>query len=207
MIGINPVQSTPSSSAALGRALQRGVTQSASVALEDVLELSGLARAASALGPAGLEALRGLAEGGRIDPSRLAGLLSGLREAGTPEAEIETVLGRLSRLTGSLGPRDFGDLFSGVESRGYDGGLGYLDALDNVFQLGRRDVFGLFNAGRDLDAEEFDTFLKSLGTLLQRGVVGTLLVEFRGQPTEVFLSVEPGSDYARAPLYPRRFPV
>jgi hypothetical protein len=63
----------------------------------------------------------------------------------------------------------------------------------------------LFSAGQDLSEEEFGVYLSSLSTLLRNGVVGTVTVEFRGQPTTVFIENEMGSEYARAPLYPRRF--
>jgi hypothetical protein len=190
----------------LGPALQGGVIQSASVATEDILDLSGLAITASALGSRGIQALQKLAGQSSLTEARLQEFVDRLSHAGTSTSRIGDILAQLSDFGEALGGSGLADLFTGIESRGISGDLKYLDRLDNLFNLGHRDVSSLFKPGAGLSDEEFGVFLSSAASLLQQGVVGTETVEFRGQPTTVFLENEIGSDYAHAPLYRRKFP-
>ena len=203
-ISQTPQTSTPSFET-LGRVLRAGATRSPSVELPDVLELSSLGELAGSLGPGGIEALHNLAGQSGLGEERLADFVSNLFSAGTAGNRVDEVLSTLSGIEGVLGKSGLGDLFSEIESRGVSGELKYLDGLDNLFNLGHRNIPSLFAAGQDLSEEEFGVFLSSLSTLLQNGVVGTVTVEFRGQPTTVFIENEMGSEYARAPLYPKRF--
>lgn len=190
----------------LVKALQAGVSQSASVKNEDVLELSGLAKIASSLGTEGIKALQALGEGG-ISEERLLVFVESLFQRGSHNENAGSVLAKMMNLSSFLGEGRETDLFSAIESRGISGNLKYLDSLDNLFNLGSRDVDGIFNAGSQMSDEEFDVFLKSVADLLKAGVVGTRTVEWRGQPTQVFIENEVGSDYARARPYRRQFPV
>jgi len=190
---------------AFGKALRAGVTRSPSVELSDVLQLSSLGELAGALGSRGIEALRGLAGPSGIAEGRLSSFLENLFNSGASAGRADEILSTLSGLESVLGNSGLEDLFSEIESRGISGDLKYLDGLDNLFNLGHRHIRSLFSAGQDLSEEEFGVYLSSLSTLLRNGVVGTVTVEFRGQPTTVFIENEMGSEYARAPLYPRRF--
>jgi len=195
----------PSSYSSIGRALQSGGTRSPSVAASDVLELSGLARVASSLGAKGLEALRTLAGEANLDESRLADFVENLSRSGTSTGRTADILSLLGGFLDPLGSSGLETLFGEVEKRGVSGELNYLDAMDNLFDLGRRDVLSIFSAGEAMSDGEFETYLGSLATLLKNGVVGTLTVDYRGNPTEVFVTNEMGSKYARYPLYPERF--
>ncbi len=190
----------------IGRALQAGVSQSASVTTGDVFEFSGLGQIASSLGAEGLNALKTLGEGG-IGEQRLLAFIQSLSQQGIRNESAGSVLVKITGLSGLLGEGGEGDLFSAIESRGISGNLKYLDSLDNLFNLGSRDVAGIFNAGSEMSDEEFDVYLKSVADLLKAGVVGTRTVEWRGQPTQIFIENEVGSDYSRAKPYRRNFPV
>lgn len=190
----------------LGKAIKAGVSQSASVTSEDVLELSGLARIASSLGAEGIKALQALGEGG-ISQERLLGFVESLFQRGIQDGNAGSILAKMTNLSNLLGEGRENDLFSAIESRGISGNLKYLDSLDNLFNLGSRNVARIFDTGRNMSDEEFDVFLKSVADLLKAGVVGTRTVEWRGQPTQVFIENEVGSDYARARPYRRQFPV
>jgi hypothetical protein len=109
-------------------------------------------------------------------------------------------------LTASTDTTQTDDLFSQIESRVGSGNLEYLDQLDNVFNLGYRDTASIFSAAKDLNDKDFQDLLTSLGELLQHGVIGKVTVDNRGNRTEVFLENEVGSEYARLPLWPKRFP-
>ena len=190
----------------LGKALKAGLSQSASVQSEDVLELSGLARIASSLGAEGIKALQALGEGG-ISQERLLGFVESLFQRGIQDGNAGSILAKMTNLSSLLGEGGENDLFSAIESRGISGNLKYLDSLDNLFNLGSRNVARIFDTGRNMSDEEFDVFLKSVADLLKAGVVGTRTVEWRGQPTQVFIENEVGSDYSRARPYRRQFPV
>jgi hypothetical protein len=177
-----------------------------SVETPDVLEVSGLGRLASALGSEGIQALKSLFDNANLSEDRLQEFVEGLFQSGTSSERVSEVLTLISGFQGNLGAGGVEDVFSGIESRGISGNLEYLDRLDNLFNLGHRNVSSIFSSAEDLSDEEFSVYLKSLTTLLDHGVVGTLTVDYRGEPTKVFLSNEIGSDYSRAPLYPDRFP-
>jgi hypothetical protein len=207
MMQVPPVTVPRSVSPALfGRALQAGLLETVSTGTGDILELSGLSRQAASLGPEAIEALRGLAADGALTADNLSKFVDQLTQSGTQPDRIRDLLSNLSGFKTILGTTGFGDLFQEVESRGISGDLKYLDTLDSLFSLGHRDVTSLFRQGSDLSDEEFDLYLKSAAKLLQAGVVGTEVVDFRGNPTKVFIENEMGSEYARSPLWPRRFP-
>jgi hypothetical protein len=191
----------------MGKAIQAGATQSSSVRTEDILEISGLAQIATALGPEGLHALQTLDEAG-VAQQNLTSFVEKLLNNGQNPNRVGDILAQLGGYSTSwLGASGTEELISRIEKKGMSGDLKYLDALDNLFNLGQRDIPGIFGAGQDMSSEEFDVYLKSVGKLLQAGVVGTRTVEFRGEPTQVFIENEIGSEYAHAPLYRKRFPV
>lgn len=202
----NQLPITTLSAQRIGRALQAGVSQSASVNTGDVLELSGLGQIASSLGVEGLNALKTLGEGG-ISEDRLLAFVQSLSQQGVQNESAGSVLTKITGMSILLGEGDEKDLFTAIESRGISGDLKYLDSLDNLFNVGSRDVAGIFNAGSEMSDEEFNVFIKSVTDLLKAGVVGTRTVEWRGQPTQIFVETEIGSDLSRARPYRRKFPV
>lgn len=189
-----------------GRAVQAGVTKSGSVNTKDILELSGLGQIASSLGSEGLNALKSLGDNG-VSEERLLAFVQSLSQQGIQNENAGSVLAKITDLSGLLGEGGEGDLFSAIESRGISGELKYLDSLDNLFSLGERDVAGIFNAGKDMSDEEFGVYLKSVSDLLKAGVVGTRTVDWHGEPTQIFIETEVGSDMSRARPYRRKFPV
>lgn len=202
----SPLPTTTFSAQRTGRALQAGASQSASVNTGDVLELSGLGQIASSLGVEGLDALKTLGEGG-ISEERLLAFVQSLSQQGVQDESAGSVLAKINGMSSLLGEGGEKDLFTAIESRGISGDLKYLDSLDNLFNVGSRDVSGIFNAGSEMSDEEFNVFLKSVTDLLKAGVVGTRTVEWRGQPTQIFIETEIGSDLSRARPYRRKFPV
>jgi hypothetical protein len=190
----------------VGRALQAGVSRSAFVNTGDVLELSGLGQIASSLGIEGLNALKSLGESG-ISEDRLHAFVQSLSQQGVQNESAGSVLTKITGMSSLLGEGGEKDLFTAIESRGISGDLKYLDSLDNLFNVGSRDVTGIFNAGSEMSDEEFNVFIKSVADLLKAGVVGTRTVEWRGQPTQIFIETEIGSDLSRARPYRRKFPV
>jgi hypothetical protein len=202
----SPLPTTTLSAQRTGRALQAGVSQSASVKTGDVLELSGLGQIASSLGVEGLNALKTLGQGG-ISEERLLAFVQSLSQQGVQDESAGSVLAKITSMSSLLGEGGEKDLFTAIESRGISGDLKYLDSLDNLFNVGSRDVAGIFNAGSEMSDEEFNVFIKSVTDLLKAGVVGTRTVEWRGQPTQIFIETEIGSDLSRARPYRRKFPV
>ncbi len=188
--------------ATLGRAIKEKVFLSGSVETPDILEISSLGNLASSIGSVGIQALQLLSE--TSDDGRVDEFLANLFGAGLTGGRIGSVLGSISGLGDLPNPPDPSDLIAEVEKRGISGNLDYLDRLDNLFNLGYRDVPSIFNAGEDLSDEEFEVYLDSVSRLIQNGVVGKVTVEFRGEPKTVFLENEIGSEYSRSPLYPRR---
>lgn len=178
----------------------------ASASTGDVLEISALGNLATSLGDKGVESIRRLLTGGRLPEGRLLGFVQNLSQSGFSPDSVSDALGSFSSYSEILNTPQLRNVFDQVESRGMSGDLKYLDALDQVFDLGYRDVGEIFSAGKDLSDEELGVYLKSLTDLLKAGVVGTETVKFRGEPTKVFIENEIGSDYARAPLYRERFP-
>lgn len=194
----------------LGRAVREKVFSTGSVETPDILELSSRGRLASALGPVGFEALQSLA--GEVDSGRLESFLSDLFGTGGGSDSANDLLSLLTSAAKSPDVSAPGDLFEEIEKRGVSGNLDYLNRLDGLFNLGHRNLSPLFSAGEDLSNEEFGLYLESVGTLLKNGVVGTLTIEYRGEPKTVFLENEFGTDYSRSRLYPNRigssgFPV
>jgi len=181
-------------------------TKPVSVETGDVIELSGMARLAQALGPEGLRQFQNLTTGKGLSEDRLATFVQNLFGAGKSGDQVGSILGMFQNLTASTDTTQTDDLFSQIESRVGSGNLEYLDQLDNVFNLGYRDTASIFSAARDLNDKDFQDLLSSLGELLQRGVIGKVTVDNRGNRTEVFLENEVGSEYARLPLWPKRFP-
>lgn len=204
-----PVQSL-SNPSSLGRAVKERIFASGSVETPDILEISRLGSLASSLGATGVRALQTLA--GEVGEDRIEGFLGKLFGSGLSGDRVSSLLNSVAGVGGLAGSSTASDLIGEVETRGISGNLEYLDRLDNLFNLGYRDLPAVFNAGSDLSDEEFGVYLDSLSTLIQNGVVGTVTVEFRGEPKTVFLENEIGSEYSRSPLYPRRigssaFPV
>jgi hypothetical protein len=169
------------------------------------LDLSGLSQVAGSLGARGIQALQALAGQGGIEEGRLLAFVENLSRSGTSGDRTGDILSRMAGFLDPLGSAGLGTLFGEVEKRGPSGELKYLDSIDNLFNLGYRNVPSLFASAQNLSDEDFDLFLNNVAELLQRGVVGTVTVDVDGSPTKVFLSNEVGSDYARRPLYPERF--
>ncbi|MCA9439462.1 MAG: hypothetical protein KC964_01550 [Candidatus Omnitrophica bacterium] len=186
----------------LGRAVKEKVFLSGSVETPDILEISSLGNLASSLGATGIQALQALS--GTVEDDRLESFLGNLFGAGISGDRVGGILGSLSGLGDLSEAPDPNQLIDQVENRGISGNLEYLDRLDNLFNLGYRDVPSIFSAGSDLSDEEFGVYLDSLTTLIRNGVVGTVTVEFRDQPRTVFVETSIGSEEARSPLYPRR---
>ncbi|MBE7488380.1 MAG: hypothetical protein DIKNOCCD_01224 [bacterium] len=190
----------------LGRARKAGATQSASIRTEDLIEFSAFSKVASGLGKKGLEAVQQLIQDKGISESRLTRFLKYLNPESNGKDWAAGILGRIASTSQPLDTNSTHDLLNGIEGR-KGGNLGYLDALDQVFNLGYRDVPSLFRENQNLSDEDFSTYLKSVAKLLKAGVIGTETVELRGQPVHVFIENEIGSDYSRLPLWRKRFPV
>jgi hypothetical protein len=201
----NQTLSSLSFPSTVGRAIQAGATRSPSVETADVLDLSGLSQVAGSLGARGIQALQTLAGQGEIEEGRLLAFVENLSRSGTSSDRTGDILSQMAGFLDPLGSAGLGTLFGEVEKRGPSGELKYLDSIDNLFNLGYRNVPSLFASAQNLSDEDFDLFLNNVAELLQRGVVGTVTVDVDGSPTKVFLSNEVGSDYARRPLYPERF--
>lgn len=185
-----------------GKSLRAGAAIPSSVNSGDVLEFSGLGQIASSLGAEGLKALKSLGDNG-VSEDRLLAFVESLSRQGIQKESAGSILARITGTSSLLGEGGEEDLFSAIESRGISGDLKYLDALDNLFSLGERDISGIFNAGKDMSDEEFDVYLKSVTDLLKAGVVGTRTVEWRGEPTQIFIETEIGSEMSRARPYRR----
>lgn len=203
----NQIPSSLTSPPAIGRAIQAGAARSSSVATADVLDLSGLSQIAGALGARGIGALQTLAGQGGIQEERLLAFVENLSGSGTSSGRTSDILSQIAGFLDPLGSAGLGSLFGEIEKRGPSGELQYLDSIDNLFNLGYRNVPAIFDTGQNLSDEDFDLFLNNLTELLKRGVVGTVTVDVDGSPVEVFLSNEAGSQYADEPLYPERFPT
>lgn len=87
------------------------------------------------------------------------------------------------------------DITALVQKRDKSDVMGF---VDDVLDLG--DGKSLMGALGDLSSEEVDGALKTLGKLLQAGVVGYEYRKVNGQVQKVFIDVAIGSDLHRAPL-------
>lgn len=189
----------------IGKALKAGATRKASVRTADLIELSALSKVASGLGKKGMDAIQKLTQDKGVSENRMAKFLKYLNPDSNGNEWVAEMLGKITGIAQPLDANSTNDLLGGIEGRSR-GRLSYLDSLDQVFSLGYRDVPVLFGEGQNLSDEDFSTYLKSVSKLLRAGVIGTETVEFRGQPTQVFVENEIGSDYSRLPLWRRRFP-